>query len=337
MADDAGSGETPVCYRHPGRETYVRCGRCERYICPDDMISAAVGFQCPECVHAGNKNVREPRTVAGGRVRGDTGLVTKALIVVNVIIFIAVQASDVANEMSLTPISADGDGVMQDGWHRLITAAFVHEQSLHIAFNMFALWLFGRPLEALLGRGRFLATYVICALGGSTLSYLFMSYRGPGSIGASGAVFGLMGALVIADRQLRSNPTGVAVYVVIMLLPGFIVENIDWRGHVGGLITGALIGALFTHAPARNRRWWHIAGCAAAVALLLLAVGLRTERLTDQLLVESGLELSGPAPPALVPTGVARCGELHRCNSGQRHWVDVMKPPVMKPKPTSRL
>ncbi len=318
MADGAVSGETPVCYRHPGRETYVRCGRCERYICPDDMISAAVGFQCPECVHEGNKGVREPRTVAGGRIRGDTGVVTTAIIVVNVLIFFAVQGSDrLTNQMSLTPISAEGDGLMQDGWHRLITAAFVHEQSLHIAFNMFALWLFGRPLEAMLGRGRFIAAYLISALGGSTLSYLFMSYQGPGSIGASGAVFGLMGALVIVDRQLRSNPTGVAVYVVIMLLPGFIVENIDWRGHVGGLLTGALIGALFVYAPTRSRLWWHVAGCALIVGVLLLAVGLRTERLIDQLRSESGFELSAPAVPStVVPNGDNRCGELQRCNSG---------------------
>jgi membrane associated rhomboid family serine protease len=317
MADGAGSGETPVCYRHPGRETYVRCGRCERYICPDDMISAAVGFQCPECVHEGNKGIREPRTVAGGRIRGDTGLVTMAIIVVNVLIFFAVQGSDkLTNQMSLTPISTDGDGLMQDGWHRLITAAFVHEQSLHIAFNMFALWLFGRPLEAMLGRGRFIAAYLISALGGSTLSYLFMSYQGPGSIGASGAVFGLIGALVIVDRQLRSNPTGVAVYVVIMLLPGFVIENIDWRGHLGGLITGALIGALFVYAPARSRLWWHVAGCALIVGVLLLAVGLRTERLIDQLRSESGFDLSAPAVPGtVVPNGDNGCGELQRCNS----------------------
>jgi membrane associated rhomboid family serine protease len=317
MADDAGSGDTPVCYRHPGRETYVRCGRCERYICPDDMISASVGFQCPECVRGANAGVRAPRTVAGASVRQTTGLVTMSIIVVNVLIFFAVQGSDtLANQLSLTPISADDDGLMQGGWHRLITAAFVHEEPLHIAMNMIALWLFGRPLEAILGWGRFLATYLICALGGSTLSYMFMSYQGPGSIGASGAVFGLVGALVVVDRQLRANPTGVAVYLAIMLLPGFVVANIDWRGHVGGLLTGALLGALFAYAPRRNRLIWHVGGCLLITALLLVAVHLRTERLKDQIrqeFADGRISLSAPA----VPNGDNSCGELHGCDSSR--------------------
>lgn len=320
MADGAGSGETPVCYRHPGRETYVRCGRCDRYICPDDMISAAVGFQCPECVHEGNKGVREARTVAGAAVRQSTGVITLAIIVVNVLIFVAVQSSsELLRQMSLTPISADGDGLMQDGWHRLITAAFVHKEPVHIAFNMIALWLFGRPLEAMLGRSRYIATYLICAVGGSTLSYLFMSYQGPGSIGASGAVFGMIGALVIVDRQLRANPTGVAVYVVIMLLPGFVVSNIDWRGHIGGLITGALLGALFIYAPARKRMVWQVGGMVLLTVALLVAVYLRTERLTDQLResVFGGLNLSAPTDRGkVVPNGDSSCGELHGCDSG---------------------
>src|ERR1043165_1564912 len=115
MADSA-AGEIPVCYRHPGREAHIRCNRCERFICPDDMISAAVGFQCPECVRGANKGVREPRTVVGSPVRQNTGLVTMAIIVVNVMIFLAVQGSDtLANQLSLTPISADDDGLMQGG------------------------------------------------------------------------------------------------------------------------------------------------------------------------------------------------------------------------------
>ena len=317
MADDAGSGETPVCYRHPGRETYVRCGRCERYICPDDMISASVGFQCPECVHEGNKGVRAPRTVAGGTVRSDTGLITMSIIVVNVVIFFAVQGSDdLLDQLSLRPYSGD-DGVAQGGWHRLLTAAFAHEQTLHIAFNMFALWLFGRPLEAVLGRGRFIATYLVCALGGSTASYLYLGVFN-GSIGASGAVFGLVGALIVVDRQLRANPSSVVIYLAIMLLPGFVIENIDWRGHLGGLVTGAVLGALFVYAPRRNRLLWQASGMLLITALLLTAVQLRTEHLEDELRNEffGGLDLSAPPVPGLVvPNGDNRCGELHRCNS----------------------
>ncbi len=313
MANGAESDAPPVCYRHPDRETYVRCGRCERYICPDDMISASVGFQCPECVHEGNKGVREPRTVAGGTVRADAGNVTLAIIVVNVLIFFAVQGSDeLLNQLSLRPYS-ENDGVAQGGWHRLLTAAFVHEEPLHIAFNMLALFLFGRPLEAVLGRWRFLATYVLCALGGSTASYLFLGIF-DGSIGASGAVFGMMGALIVVDRQLRANPSGVGVYLVIMLLPGFLIPNIDWRGHIGGLITGALLGALFVYGPARNRLVWQVAGCLVLTAALLVAVQVRTERLEDQLRQNffGGLDRSAP----VVPSVDSGCGELQRCNSG---------------------
>ena len=310
MADDAGPGETPVCYRHPGRETYVRCGRCERYICPDDMISASVGFQCPECVHAGNKNVREPRTRAGATIRQNPGTVTLAIIVVNVLIFFAVQGSDeLLEQLVLRPYSVDGDGVAQGGWHRLITAAFLHKEPLHIAMNMLLLYLVGRPLEAMLGRARFIATYLICALGGSTASFLFMS-PGSGSLGASGAVFGMVGALVVIDPQARANPSSTLINVGILLLPGFLFENIDWRGHVGGLITGALLGALFLYTPARNRPYWHVAGCVLLTVLLLVAVALRSERLDDQ------VRRGAPAVPVVVvPNGDNGCGELHRCNS----------------------
>jgi membrane associated rhomboid family serine protease len=315
MAD--GADAPPVCYRHPGRETYVRCGRCERYICPDDMISASVGFQCPECVREGNKGVRQPRTVTGTAVRRDTGMVTTAIIVVNVLIFLAVQGSDsLLDQLSLRPFATD-DGVAQGGWHRLITAAFVHQEPLHIAMNMIALWLFGRPLEAILGRSRFLATYFLCALGGSTLSYLFMGVF-DGSIGASGAVFGLVGALVVVDKALRSNPSGVLVYLAIMLLPGFVVSNIDWRGHLGGLITGALLGVLFLYAPARNRLAWQAGTMVLLAAVMLTAVQLRTEHLRNELRqnIFGGIPLSAPAVPgAVVPNGDNRCGELHVCKS----------------------
>lgn len=310
MTDDA--AETPVCYRHPDRETYVRCGRCERYICPDDMISASVGFQCPECVRDGNKGVREARTVAGAPVRGNTGLLTWSLITVNVVIFLAVQGSDkLLSDFALRPFSLDGDGVAQGGWHRLITAAFTHEQALHIATNMIALWLFGRPLEAILGPVRFLGSYVVCALGGSTLSYLFMSPV-DASIGASGAVFGLVGVLVVVDRQLRENPSGVAIYLVIMLAPGFYFSNIDWRGHIGGLLTGALLGALFAYAPKANRVIWQAVGMVGISALLLVAVQLRSSYLEDQLR-EGRLATA----PQVVPSGDNSCGELHGCDSSR--------------------
>lgn len=319
------TARTPVCYRHPGRETYVRCGRCERYICPDDMVSASVGFQCPECVRAGNKNVREPRTVAGGVVRADAGTVTIAIIAINVVLFLAVQGSaELLDKLSLRPFwfTADGGadhGVAQGGWYRLITGAFMHQQTLHIAMNMLMLYLFGRPLEAALGRSRFIAMYLVCALGGSTASYLFLSPLS-GSIGASGAIFGLVGALVIMDRQTRSNPSGVVIYLGILLLPGFVVANIDWRGHVGGLVTGAVLGTLFAYAPAANRKVWHVGGMVLVTVVLLVAVQLRTDRLQEQV---QDSRVFGLGVSAVVPNVDESCGELQPCHFGLNRMIRV--------------
>ncbi|MGQ0624658.1 MAG: rhomboid family intramembrane serine protease [Sporichthyaceae bacterium] len=320
MSSQPEAGEVPTCYRHAGRETYVRCVRCERSICPDCMISAAVGFQCPRCVHEGNKNVREARTVSGGVVRSETGLITSIILAINVVLFLAVQPSvELLNRLVLVPYAATGDGVAQDGWHRLITAAFLHEQTLHLLLNMLVLWLFGRPLEAQLGRSRYAATYLTCALGGSTASYLFNDPR-TGSLGASGAVFGLIGALLVLERRIGSNPSGVLVYLGILLLPGLVLDNIDWRGHVGGLLTGGLLGALFVYGPRARRAWWQGLAFGVLLVAMTVAIFVRTDRLNTQVREQFGVDLAagaaiaGARGPGVIPTGDNACGELHMCN-----------------------
>lgn len=308
---DGGPADPPVCYRHPGRETHIRCGRCGRYICPDDMISASVGFQCPDCVRAGNKDVRQPRTVAGGVVRRDAGIVTYVIIGINVALFLAVQGSeDLLQRLWLYSGSGFPDGIIDGEPWRLFTAAFLHQQTLHIALNMLILYLFGRPLEAQLGRARYIATYLICALGGSTASFLFNEPNVP-SLGASGAVFGLLGTLLVLERQFGSNPTGVIVYLAILLLPGFVIANIDWRGHIGGLVTGAVLGAAYAYAPRANRTAIHVAVGVGVTLILVAAVQVRTERLKDP----GGAAIGASA---VVHTVDERCGELHPCNSTAR-------------------
>ncbi|MGQ0846736.1 MAG: rhomboid family intramembrane serine protease [Sporichthyaceae bacterium] len=293
-------GAPPTCYRHPDRETYVRCGRCERYICPDDMVSASVGFQCPECVKAGNKGVREARTVTGGKVSANPGLVTFVLLGINVLVFFAVQGSTgLLNDLLLFPPE-----IAQGEYYRLMTAAFLHQQPLHIVLNMLFLFLFGRPLEAALGRSRYLATYLICGLGGSTASYLFNSPF-TGSLGASGAVFGVIGALLVVERRFGSDPRGVVISLAILILPGMLIPDIDWRGHVGGLLAGIVLGAVYVYAPRAGRLVWHV-GAGVAVTVVLVALCLsRTAQLEDEL----GLTAS------VVHTGDNPCGELHGCNS----------------------
>ena len=304
--------DVPTCYRHPDRETYVRCGRCERYICPDDMISASVGFQCPECVKAANSGVRQARTVAGGKVSANPGLITAILLGINVALFLAVQGSNsLLERLLLVPFTFDGNGVAQDGYYRLITAAFLHQQTFHIVLNMLFLWLFGRPLEAALGRSRYLATYLICGLGGSTASYLFNSPR-TASLGASGAVFGVISVLLVVERRFGSDPRGVLIALAILILPGMLIPNVDWRGHVGGLLTGLALGAVYVYAPRQGRLVWH-AGALVGVTVVLAALCLvRTERLKEQFELSSG--------PAVVHSGDNRCGELQRCNSATATW-----------------
>jgi membrane associated rhomboid family serine protease len=271
----------PVCYRHPDRETYVRCSRCDRPICPDCMVTASVGFQCPECVAEGNRGVRQARTTFGGRVHGDTAVVTKALIAINVAVFLLALAGGEPFVRRFALIAFDplgGDGVAQGGWYRLLTSTFLHQQVLHIGLNMFALWMFGPPLEALLGRARFLGLYLLCGLAGSAVSYAFNPPVIAG-LGASGAIFGLVGAAVVVNRQMRSNITGLLVYLAILLLPGFLIPGIDWRAHLGGLVAGLVLGLVFAYAPRAHRAAYHLAAGIGLAAAVLALVVTRTAQL----------------------------------------------------------
>jgi membrane associated rhomboid family serine protease len=244
------------CYRHPDRPTGVRCVRCDRPICPDCMRPASVGFQCPECVNEGRRTVRQARTVYGGRARrgAEASLVTRILIGVNVAVFIATTASG-ANVLNGSGNSALFDkfalippAVAHGEWWRLFTAAFLHFGIFHIGFNMYALWIFGPPLEAMLGRVRFVALYVLAGLGGSVLS-VALGPLNETAAGASGAIFGLFAALYVVARHLNLNTQGIAITIVANLVFTFAVSNIDWRGHVGGLLVGAGVAALLAYAP----------------------------------------------------------------------------------------
>jgi len=278
---EAPGSSAPACYRHPGRETYIRCSRCERYICPDCMTATPVGFQCPECVAEGGKSVRQPTTAVGGQVRERSDLVTKILIGINVgvwLIGILVGSIEVVGRFALaTLMSFQGEpiGVLDGEWYRMITAAFVHEQFWHIGLNMYALWILGGLLEPVLGRWRFLSLYLVSALGGSAASLLGLADGGI-SYGASGAVFGLMGALFVVMRRFGRDVSAVLVILGINVVFGFVVSGIDWRAHLGGLVTGALLAYAFTHAPRQHRTLYSIAACLVVVggivALMVLLV-----------------------------------------------------------------
>ena len=220
------------------------------------MIPASVGFQCPECVRAGNKNVRRATTVFGGRVSDDPGWVSKLLIGMNVVFYVLQVAVGPTVEHHLwliggpafDPAIQQVVGVADGEYYRLLTAAFLHGSVIHLALNMYALYLFGPPLEAAFGRIRFAAVYFVSALGGSAASY---AVSGPGqpSLGASGAIFGLLGAYLVVSRKLQRDTTMVLVLLLINFIYGFIVPRIDWRAHLGGLIAGSLCAAAIAYAP----------------------------------------------------------------------------------------
>ncbi|MFI1419845.1 rhomboid family intramembrane serine protease [Streptomyces sp. NPDC020731] len=281
----------PVCYRHPDRETGIRCTRCERPICPECMVDASVGFQCPECVRGGGSGTGHaptasmPRTIAGGAVAADPRLLTKILLGINLAVFIAVKA----RPSLLDPLVLVGvwppapfmptEGVAEGEWYRLITSMFTHEAIWHIAFNMLGLWWLGGPLEQALGRARYLALYLISGLAGSALTYLLVA-GGTASLGASGAVFGLFGATAVLMRRLNHDMRPVIALLVINVIITFGWSNIAWQAHIGGLVAGVVIGYAMVHAPRERRALVQYGTCALVLAVVVLMTVLRTAQLT---------------------------------------------------------
>ncbi|MGH3524212.1 MAG: rhomboid family intramembrane serine protease, partial [Mycobacterium sp.] len=202
--------ETPTCYRHPDRAGYVRCTRCNRPICADCMRSAAVGHQCVECVRAGAKTVRQPHLHFGGHQRSATPVLSYALIALNVLAFIvqSLPAGPGRELVLWSPAVASGE------FYRLVTSAFLHYGGLHLLVNMWALYVVGPALEAVLGRLRFGALYGLSALGGSVAVYLLAPLN-TATAGASGAVFGLFGATFVVAKRLRLDVRWVAAVIVI--------------------------------------------------------------------------------------------------------------------------
>ncbi|MFF3251346.1 rhomboid family intramembrane serine protease [Actinacidiphila glaucinigra] len=268
------------CYRHPDRETGIRCSRCERPICPECMINASVGFHCPECVREGRRAAQaaEPRTVAGGPVAGDPRLVTKILIGLNLLVFLLVQVEgrSFVNALGLfTPCYVPGS--VQCGvaggpgeWYRLVSSMFLHQEFAHIAFNMLSLWWIGGPLETLLGRARYTALYLIAGLGGSALVVLLAPETL--TLGASGAIYGLFGATAVFVKRLRMDMRPVLVLLGLNLLFTFTWGGISWQAHIGGLVVGVIIAVAMAYAPRSRRALVQWGTCAAMLVAVAVTV-----------------------------------------------------------------
>jgi membrane associated rhomboid family serine protease len=271
--------QTMVCYRHPRTETAVRCSNCDRPICTDCMVFSSVGIKCPEC--AGQPAGVKKAAVRAQRVAGagtDT-LVTKILVGIAAGAFLlqVSQASDIAGTSGTVfrDFALDGPDVAAGDWWRLLSATFLHAGPIHLLFNGIMLWWFGRPLEQLLGRGRFLGIFLVSALAGSAGALLVSP--NVYTVGASGAVFGILGAGLVLER--RSVPVfgGSALLVIILNLAlTFTLNNISIGGHIGGLVGGALAMLALTRFGRRHAVYGRIGAVevASLVGLAALAVSV---------------------------------------------------------------
>lgn len=264
----------PSCYAHPNRVAGSVCRRCNRPICPDCMHEAPVGWQCTGCLKQGARvspTIRwRPQAVGAGRL-GNTRItpVVAGLIAINVVVFIWEETNfnNIVDRFAMWP-----DGVhFLHQWYRLITSAFLHANPEHILLNMVTLAIVGPPVEAELGRTRFGALYLVAALGGSVASYL-LSPQNELGVGASGAIFGLMGAYFVLARRRRWDTTTILVLIVINLIFSFADSGIDWRAHIGGLVTGAAVAYGLAHTAELRRGASQAAQVVAGSAVVVVAV-----------------------------------------------------------------
>jgi membrane associated rhomboid family serine protease len=219
------------------------------------------------------KTVRTPRTVFGGQAGNRPPQVTLGIITVCIGAFVLqlVLGDRFTDRFAYAPMYT-----LAEPW-TMLTAAFLHSPSflLHIVFNLYALWMIGPYLENLLGAVRFAAVYLLSALGGS-VGYLVLAVPGRdsaswvvGTVGASGAIFGLFAALVLVNRRLGRDSAAIIGIIVLNAVLGFMVPNIAWQAHLGGLVTGALAAAVLAYTPAERRSRLHPLGLAALAGLLL--------------------------------------------------------------------
>jgi membrane associated rhomboid family serine protease len=275
----------PTCYRHPNRPTYVSCQRCGRPICPECSTQAAVGVQCPECVRGGASVAQRRASSWTQALRPRRSIVTYVLMGIIVVAY----ALQWITQGGLTDAwILDPSRVGAEPW-RLVTSAFLHSPGfvLHIVFNLYALYAFGPPLEAFLGRVRFLALYLLAAIGGSlgvlAIYQLAIATNGasidatggflqPGlTLGASGAIFGLMGAYLPLRRAIGVNLTQLLIVLAINVGIGFVVSGIAWEAHLGGLLVGALIAYAYVRTRRREQRRTQVL-LVVGVAVALLVV-----------------------------------------------------------------
>jgi membrane associated rhomboid family serine protease len=233
------------CYRHPDRESYIVCQRCGRTICPECQTQAAVGVHCPECVREARANEpkrsapsRFARAVRSGSASGRP-VVTYAIVAITVVIYLV----QLVSRDAITPYLTYYPVLTRLAPWTMITALFVHGGFFHVALNMYSVYAIGPMVEQLVGKWRYLALYLLSGFGGS-VAVLLLSPQS-GVLGASGAIFGLLGALFVIQRRLGGNSAQLLILIVLNLAAGFFLSGVSWQAHVGGLAIGALVALIF--------------------------------------------------------------------------------------------
>jgi membrane associated rhomboid family serine protease len=295
------------CYRHPDVETGVHCTRCGRPICPDCMIPAPVGHQCPECVAEARREYRRGpgRRAAVANVRS-TGATMLLLIAMGLgylwelavaggpgSLFAGPRGGDLIDAGALVPFtgaSPEGltGGLVGGEWWRLLSSMFLHAGLIHLGLNAYVLWIFGTAIEQELGRLETVGVFLTTGVFAGAASFAF-SPEPTVAVGASGAIFGLVGAFitynylrrhhVLAQARLRAALTMLLLNLVI----GFSIPRIDWRAHLGGLVAGLVAGfAVDPSRPRAVRRAYAIGGFALLLAAAAVLVVLKTGQLQDR-------------------------------------------------------
>ncbi|TAP28759.1 rhomboid family intramembrane serine protease [Arthrobacter sp. S41] len=265
----------PTCYRHPDTVAYVSCNRCERPICPQCQVSAPVGVQCVECVAEASRRLPQQQTQFGGRLRSGAPVITYAVIALNVLVYLFQWIiPGLTNSLVLAPVIA-----AYEPW-RLITSAFAHSTGsiLHLAMNMYGIYIFGTLLEPRLGRLRFAWLYLLSAIGGS-LGILLLSAPMSATLGASGALAGLFLATFVVFRSNKQALRQMGIILVLNIVLGFVVSGISWQGHLGGAVTGIIASACIVLIPRSNpqRSRIQLVLLSALSILLLVAVYLAAQ------------------------------------------------------------
>jgi membrane associated rhomboid family serine protease len=282
--------ESSYCYRHPDRETGLSCSECGRPICADCATFAPVGIRCPD--HAGAQGGKKTRQIKPPTVRRAQGMslatgsapVTKALIAINVAIYLITVAQGgglsnpggkLFNKFILVGSNPGyigiGDLAHDNQWYRLATSMFLHGSLLHIGFNMYVLWVIGTPVEQYLGRARYIGLYFVSGLAGAAGAVIQAPLTPV--VGASGAIFGILGAMLILEWQITGRLAGQAMMLIVINLGlSFAIPNIAWGGHIGGLIGGILITLGYAHWRGGRAQYGQL-GLGGIVGLVAVAIG----------------------------------------------------------------